>query len=77
MKTDRKLACELQKRLMQTCIDYINEIGDEHIEEVSFRADSLQCSAEAGEWRPESDSSCLLFGIQEDKNDFYLISESY
>ena len=55
----------------------INEIGDEHIEEVSFRADSLQCSANAGEWRPESDSSCILFGIQEDKNDFYVISQSY
>ena len=44
---------------------------------INFKADSLQCSANAGEWRPESDSSCILFGIQEDKNDFYVISESY
>ena len=77
MENNNKIAFELQKRLIKTCIDYIKEIGDEHIDEVNFRVDSLQCSAEAGEWRPESDSCCIIFGIQEDKNNFYVISESY
>lgn len=77
MEIDRKLAFELQKRLAQTCIDYINEIGNNDIQEVSFTFESLQFSADAGEWRPESDSYCILYGIEEDKNNFYVISESY
>ena len=84
METNNKIAFELQKRLMQTCIDYINEIGDEHIEEVSFRADSLQCSSKKGEWQPDTDSYCCLYGIRYEDcgndifiNEGYLIGESY
>ena len=53
-------AKELQERLVQCCIDYINEIDDEEIQEVDFRADCLQESAIHGHWDPATDSSIEL-----------------
>ena len=53
---DSEKAKKLQERLVQCCIDYIRETGDTEIEEVDFRADSLQESAKKGTWQPCTDS---------------------
>lgn len=74
---DNKLAFELQQRLVQTCIDYINEIGNTDIQVVSFTADCLQESCKVGEWCPATDSYCSLKGYDYDNDNDYLISESY
>ena len=81
------LAFELQKRLVQTCIDFINEHKDDErvkqIELVEFNADCLQKSAEHGEWHPCTDSYCSLYGVSTESwngfnlNEGYLIDESY
>jgi len=60
-KSDRKLIYELHERLVQTCLDFINEKGLGDVEEISFRADSLQPSADCGSWQPCTDSSCEFF----------------
>ena len=57
-----KLVYELQKRLVQCCIDFVNENKNKEIDEVSFRVDALQVSAKHGEWTPATDSYCGLFG---------------
>lgn len=48
-----KIAFKLQERLVQTCIDFINEHKDDEqvkeIQMVKFRADCLQESAKHGE----------------------------
>ena len=59
---DNKIAYELQKRLVQCCLDFINETGNKEIMRVSFTADCLQESAKHGKWCPCTDSSCELEG---------------
>lgn len=54
---------ELQERLVQTCIDYINEKGLKDIWSVSFNADSLFESAEYGSWQPCTDSYINVKGL--------------
>ena len=82
-----KIAFKLQERLVQTCIDFINEHKDDEqarqIDLVEFRADCLQESAKHGEWQPCTDSYCSLYGVNIeswngfDLNEGYLIDESY
>jgi hypothetical protein len=54
---------ELQDRLVQTCIDFINEKGLTDIYDVSFNADSLAESAEYGSWQPCTDSYIKVEGL--------------
>lgn len=61
---DNKIAYELQKRLVQCCLDFINETGNKEIWRVSFTADCLQESAKHGEWCPCTDSTCELEGTE-------------
>lgn len=82
-----KIAAKLQEKLVQTCIDFINEHKDDEqvkqIETVEFNADNLQESAKHGEWHACTDSYCGLHGIKTehcgsiDINEDYLIDESY
>jgi hypothetical protein len=82
-----KIALKLQERLVQTCIDFINEHKDDEqirqIERVEFSADCLQTSAKHGEWQPCTDSHCSLYGVSTeswkgfDLNEGYLIDASY
>ena len=82
-----KIAAKLQERLVQTCIDFINEHKDDEqvkeIQMVEFRADNLQESVKYGEWHPCTDSYCALHGTKTelwgsiDINEDYLIDESY
>ena len=82
-----KIASKLQERLVQTCIDFINEHKDDEqvkqIEIVEFNVDNLQESAKHGEWHACTDSYCGLHGIRNigagafDVNEGYLIDESY
>lgn len=63
-----KIAFKLQERLVQTCIDFINEHkNDEQVKEiqmVEFKADNLQTSAKVGSWQSETDSHCALIGTK-------------
>lgn len=82
-----KIALKLQERLVQTCIDFINEHKDDEqineIQLVEFRADCLQESTKHGEWQPCTDSYCSLYGVRTeswngfDINEGYLIDSSY
>ena len=82
-----KIALKLQERLVQTCIDFINEHKDDEqvkeIQMVEFRADNLQESSEHGEWQLCTDSFCSLYGVSTeswngfDLNEGYLIDSSY
>jgi hypothetical protein len=57
---------ELQNKLVQLCIDYINEHGLKDIEEVHFNVDELQFSSKEGKWTPQTDSYIGVFGYQKD-----------
>ena len=46
------IAYELQKRLIQCCIDFVNETGNKDIDEVLFNVDCLQVSVNVGKWHP-------------------------
>lgn len=82
-----KLAFKLQERLVQTCIDFINEYKDDEqvreIQIIEFNVDSLQESVKHGEWQPCTDSYCGLHGVRNigagafDVYEGYLIDESY
>lgn len=87
-----KIAFKLQERLVQTCIDFINEHKDDEqakeIQMVEFRADNLQESAKYGEWQSCTDSFCCLYGVRSENcgfingedffiNEDYLIDSSY
>ena len=64
---------ELQDILVQVCINYINENKLTDIDEISFSADSLQCSARFGEWVPATDSYIRAVGYEEindEKNNY-------
>lgn len=66
--TPKEKAKILQERLMQCCIDYINETSDTDIHEVNFYADSLQESAKNGTWQPCTDSHITLYTYEKDEN---------
>ena len=79
-----KIALKLQERLVQTCIDFINEYKDDErvkeIEIVEFNVDGLQFSAKEGSWQPDTDSSCILQGrriLENGLGSGYLIDKSY
>jgi hypothetical protein len=79
-----KIALKLQERLVQTCIDFINEHKDDEqvkeIQIVEFKVDGLQFSAKEGSWQPDTDSSCVLQGRRILENDFgsgYLIDKNW
>ena len=82
-----KIVCKLQERLVQTCIDFINEHKDDEqvrqIEKVAFNADCLQESVKHGKWHPSTDSYCAVYGekpIDDCSTELceeYLIDESY
>lgn len=54
---------DLQDRLVQTCIDFINEKGLTDIYSVSFSADDLFESAKYGSWQPCTDSYIKVEGL--------------
>lgn len=79
-----KIALKLQERLVQTCIDFINEHKDDEqvkeIQIVEFKVDGLQFSAKEGSWQPDTDSSCVLQGrhiLENGLGSDYLIDKSY
>lgn len=82
-----KIALKLQEKLVQTCIDFINEHKDDdqvkEIQMVEFTADNLQESSEHNAWLSCTDSYCGLYGVKPeswgpiDINEGYLIDESY
>ena len=82
-----KIALKLQEKLVQACIDFINEHKDDEqvkqIEIVAFNVDNLQESAKHNKWHPCTDSYCALHGVKTeswnsiDINEDYLIDESY
>lgn len=68
MMDAQEKARELQKRLVDCCVKFINETGDIDIDMVKFTADSLQDSAQFGEWHPSTDSCLEIYGIDQDNN---------
>lgn len=70
-------ATMLQRKLVQCCIDFINENDDETIETVSFNADNLQLSAKAKTWQPGTDSFCRIETYNEKLGRYEIDSESY
>ena len=71
--TSNEHLSELQDILVQVCINYINENKLTDIDEISFSADSLQCSARFGEWVPATDSYIRAVGYEEindEKNNY-------
>lgn len=70
-------ATMLQRKLVQCCIDFINENDDETIETVSFNADNLQLSAKAKAWQPGTDSFCRIEIYNEELGRYEIDSESY
>ena len=59
-RKENKTAQAIQERLVQCCIDYINETGKKEIGRVSFTADCLQESAKFGSCQPCTDSTCEI-----------------
>ena len=70
-------ATMLQRKLVQCCIDFINENDDETIETVSFNADNLQLSAKTKAWQPGTDSFCRIETYNEELGRYEIDSESY
>lgn len=66
-KTTKEHITELQERLVQTCIDFINEKGLDDIYLVEFNADALADSAKEGKWTGDTDSWIAVDGIQKHK----------
>lgn len=57
---------ELQKKLVQTCIDFIKEKNLTDIDSVRFNVDGLEDSIEFGEWTPGMDSYIGVEGLQDE-----------
>ena len=76
-----KIALKLQERLVQTCIDFINEYKDDEqtkeIQMVEFTADNLQESAEHNAGVSGTDGYCGLYGVQSTDVDLFVVNESY
>lgn len=66
----KKEIAELQEKLMQVCIDFINENGIDNLDEINFSADMLQESAKYGEWSPCTDSSIAAWSVETDEHGF-------
>lgn len=69
-KTNIEDIKELQKGLVQLCIDYILEHGLNDIDEVRFSADMLQESKKYGQWTPATDSFIDVYGFQKGEHGF-------
>ena len=65
-KTTNVLISKLQDRLIQCCIDFINENNLGDLERVDFNVDGLQISSEFGEWSPATDSFISGFKFVEE-----------
>lgn len=59
---------ELQEKIVQLCIDYINNHNLTDIDEIHFNADELQFSSKYKKWTPQTDSYIGVFGQQKDEN---------
>lgn len=57
---------ELQKKLVQTCIDFIKDKNLTDIDAVRFNVDGLEDSIEFGEWTPGMDSYIGVEGLQDE-----------
>jgi len=62
--TRKEDIAELQERLVQTCIDFINEKGLTDIYMVRFNADDLNTSAKEGKWTSATDSWIGVEGLR-------------
>ncbi len=66
--TKKEHIVELQRILVQTCLDFINKHGLTDIYSVSFNADELAFSAKYGKWHPATDSYLRVDGIRIEKH---------
>lgn len=71
--TTRENAYELQKKLIQTVINFIKENKLNDIDEIEFKVDCLKPSVEFGSWCPATDSYLGVVGVQKDDKDKYLV----
>ena len=74
-KTTDVLIAQLQDRLIQCCIDFINENNLGDLERVDFTADGLQISSEFGEWSPATDS--FISGSEFVEENGYLVMKDF
>ena len=76
-KKDSKnvLIAKLQDRLIQCCIDFINENNLGDLERVDFNVDGLQISSEFGEWSPATDS--FISGSEFVEENGYLVMKDF
>lgn len=65
-KTTKSDIRDLQKLLVQTCINFIKERELFDVNEVNFSVDGLEEGFEYGEWTPGIDSSISVVGLQSD-----------
>ncbi len=66
---------ELHNTLVQTCINFLCSHHIEDVDEIEFRADSLQESAKYVKWMPCTDSSLVVYRYEEDENGTMQIKE--
>lgn len=66
-QTTKENIKELQEKMVQLCIDYLNEHGLNDVDEVRFSVDMLQESKKYGEWTPMTDSFITVCGFQENE----------
>ena len=74
-KTTDVLIAQLQDRLVQCCIDFINENNLGDLERVDFNADGLQISSEFGKWSPATDS--FISGSEFVEENGYLVMKDF
>ena len=74
-KTTDVLIAQLQDRLIQCCIDFINENNLGDLERVDFTADGLQISSEFGKWSPATDS--FISGSEFVEENGYLVMKDF
>ena len=74
-KTTDVLIAQLQDRLVQCCIDFINENNLGDLERVDFTADGLQISSEFGKWSPATDS--FISGSEFVEENGYLVMKDF
>ena len=74
-KTTDVLIAKLQDRLIQCCIDFINENNLGDLERVDFNADGLQISSEFGKWSQPTDS--FISGSEFVEENGYLVMKDF
>ena len=74
-KTTDVLIAKLQDRLVQCCIDFINENNLGDLERVDFTADGLQISSEFGKLSPATDS--FISGSEFVEENGYLVMKDF